>query len=85
MAVHENRLVSTLITEEHYASAIEVTGRGWVAEDQGAVIGFAIGSAVTGNIWALFVHPDHELPVMGAVCTTPWSSGCFNTGCRACG
>jgi hypothetical protein len=60
MAVHENRLVSTLITEEHYISAIEVTGRGWVAEDQGFVIGFAIGNAVTGNIWALFVHPDHE-------------------------
>lgn len=60
MAVHENRLVSTRITEEHYVSAIEVTGRGWVAEDQGVVIGFAIGSAVTGNIWALFVHPDHE-------------------------
>jgi ribosomal protein S18 acetylase RimI-like enzyme len=60
MAVHENRLVSTLITEEHYVSAIELTGRGWVAEDQGIVIGFAIGNAVTGNIWALFVHPDHE-------------------------
>jgi GNAT superfamily N-acetyltransferase len=60
MAVHENRLVSTFITEEHYISAIEVTGRGWVAEHQGAVIGFAVGNAVTGNLWALFVHPDHE-------------------------
>ena len=60
MAVHENRLTSTVITEEHYVPAIEETGRGWVAEDQGAVVGFAIGNAVTGNIWALFVDPEHE-------------------------
>jgi ribosomal protein S18 acetylase RimI-like enzyme len=60
LAVHENRLTSTLITEEHYVPAIEETGRGRVAEDQGSIVGFAIGNVVTGNIWALFVDPDHE-------------------------
>ncbi len=30
LAVRENRLTFSVITEEHYIPAIEVTGRGWV-------------------------------------------------------
>lgn len=40
--------------------AIEETGRGWVVEVDGTIVGFAVGNAVTGNIWALFVDPEHE-------------------------
>jgi GNAT superfamily N-acetyltransferase len=58
--VKENRLVSTVITDEDVRVAIEETGRGWVVEQDGEVVGFAIGNAVTGNIWALFVRPQHE-------------------------
>ena len=60
LAVRENRLTSNVITEAHYLPAIEQTGRGWVIEEDGAIVGFAIGNAETGNIWALFVDPDHE-------------------------
>lgn len=60
MSVHENRLVSTVITEADTIHAIEALGRGWVVEVQGQIVAFAIGNAETGNIWALFVHPDHE-------------------------
>ena len=60
LAVRENRLTSGAITEQHYCSAIEDPGRGWVAEEAGAVIAFAVGNRMTGNVWALFVHPDHE-------------------------
>ena len=59
-SVKENRLVSTVITDEDVRVAIEETGRGWVVEQDGEVVGFAIGNAVTGNIWALFVRPQHE-------------------------
>lgn len=59
-SVRENRLVSAVITDSDVRDAIEITGRGWVAEVNGRVVGFAIGNAKTGNIWALFVHPDHE-------------------------
>ena len=58
-AVRENRLVSTVIRDEDVLDAIERTGRGWVVEEGGEVVGFAIGNA-NGNIWALFVDPDHE-------------------------
>jgi GNAT superfamily N-acetyltransferase len=59
-AVRENRLVSTRVSDEDVRIAIEHTGRGWVIESVGDVIAFAIANGKNGNIWALFVHPDHE-------------------------
>lgn len=49
-AVRENRLTSSAITEKDYVPAIEETGRGWVAEENGVVLGFAVGNKTTGNI-----------------------------------
>ena len=59
-SVRENRLVSTVISDEDVRKAIEESGRGWVVESDDGVVGFAIGNAASGNIWALFVHPEHE-------------------------
>lgn len=59
-AVTENRLRSRLISDEEVIDAIERTGRGWVIECENTVIGFAIGNAENGNIWALFIDPGHE-------------------------
>lgn len=60
-AVRENRLVSRVIGADEVRQAIEDTGRGWVSlARNGAVAGFAIGNARTGNIWALFVDPAFE-------------------------
>lgn len=60
MSVRENRLVSTVITEADTRRAIEETGRGWVVVDGGDIVAFAIGNSRNGNIWALFVDPEHE-------------------------
>lgn len=60
VAVRENRLTDpNRITSHDYLAAIESLGRGWVAETDGEIVAFAVGYA-DGNIWALFVHPDHE-------------------------
>jgi len=59
-AVRENKLTMSSITESDYVAAIEDTGRGWVAHIDDAIVGFAVGNAVDGNIWALFIHPDCE-------------------------
>jgi N-acetylglutamate synthase-like GNAT family acetyltransferase len=56
-AVRENRLVRRRFTDDDYLEAMERTGRGWVAERDGRVVGFAVGNAQTGNVWALFVDP----------------------------
>jgi GNAT superfamily N-acetyltransferase len=60
IAVRENRLSDPgRITHADYLAAISELGRGWVAEAEGAVVGFAVGYR-SGRIWALFVHPGHE-------------------------
>jgi GNAT superfamily N-acetyltransferase len=59
-SVRENRLASTEISDRDVLEAIEMKGRGWVVEVSGETVAFAIGDSQTGNIWALFVHPDHE-------------------------
>ena len=60
LAVKENRLVSTVISESDYQPAIETNGRGWVVEIDDQVVAFAVGNKTNGNIWALFVDPAHE-------------------------
>jgi GNAT superfamily N-acetyltransferase len=37
-----------------------VRGKGWVCEDEGRVVGFAIVDLKENNIWALFVLPEYE-------------------------
>jgi len=60
LAVRENALRSAAVTEASYVPAIEETGRGWVVEIDRQIVAFAVGNKVTGNLWALFVHPGHE-------------------------
>lgn len=57
-AVQENTLRPGLIDDEDVRREIEDTGRGWVIEEAGRIVAFAIGNAQSGNVWALFVHPD---------------------------
>jgi GNAT superfamily N-acetyltransferase len=59
-AVRENTLTPGRISDEDVRREIEETGRGWVIEEDGRIVGFAIGNARTGNIWALFVRPESE-------------------------
>lgn len=82
LAVRENRLRSTVITEDHYIAAIEQTGRGWVVEADGVVAGFAIGNADRGNIWALFVDPEHERRGYGRLLHDAMVEWLFSRGLR---
>ena len=56
-AVTENTLTPGRIGEDELFDQIERTGRGWVVEEDGEIVAFAIGNATDGNIWALFVDP----------------------------
>lgn len=59
-AVQENTLRRGVIGDEDLRREIEDTGRGWVVEEEGRITAFAIGNADSGNIWALFVHPNAQ-------------------------
>src|SRR5688500_5189720 len=58
-SVRENRLTSRKLDESDYERAICVDGQGWVTEDAGEIVAFAVGNATDGNLWALFVLPEH--------------------------
>lgn len=60
LSVKENVLRPGRIVEADVIPAIETTGRGWVIDCGGDIVAFAVGNKMTGNIWALFVRPDHE-------------------------
>ncbi len=60
-AVKENRLSDpSLVSDKDVEEFISKRGKGWICTDNNIVIGFAIADLVDNNIWALFVHPDHE-------------------------
>ena len=48
------------LTEQRTVDAISVTGRGWLWERGGRVLGFSVADACQRNIWALFVEPGFE-------------------------
>ena len=60
-AVKENVLSNPgLVTDKDCVEYLTLRGKGWVCENDGTIIGFAIADLIDNNIWALFVHPDFE-------------------------
>jgi len=95
-AVVENTLAPGRIEDEEVIAQLETTGRGWVVEEDGTVVAFAIGDASGANVWALFVHPRAEGRGYGSLLHDTmvewlWTHGLhtlwLNTGAdtRACG
>lgn len=61
MSVRENVLVDpTRAAEDVTIRAITEEGRGWVAMEDGRLLGFVIALREPPTIWALHVDPDHE-------------------------
>lgn len=61
VSVKENALSNPdLISEHDYEEFITRRGKGWVCEDNGQVVGFAIADLKENNIWALFIAPEFE-------------------------
>src|SRR4051794_30436775 len=61
ISMKENMLPDpSIITKEDYANFLIIRERGWLCEIENAVVGFSIIDMKEKNIWALFVHPDHE-------------------------
>jgi GNAT superfamily N-acetyltransferase len=48
------------VTPESVRDVLETTGRGWVAEIDGAMVGYSIANAKTASVWAIFVLPGYE-------------------------
>ncbi len=48
------------VTPEMYADYLGVSGKGWLCEIDGQVVGFSVASLGDASIWALFVKPGYE-------------------------
>jgi len=59
-AVVENTLAPGRIEDDAVLAQLESSGRGWVVEEGGEIVAFAIGDASGASVWALFVHPQAE-------------------------
>lgn len=59
--VKENQLSDpSLVTNEDCEDFINRRGKGWVAEIENEVVGFAIVDLQENNVWALFIEPSYE-------------------------
>jgi GNAT superfamily N-acetyltransferase len=61
LAVTENALSNPArVTEAMYRDYLDALGRGWVAEQDGEIMGFSYADRTDSSIWALFVDPERE-------------------------
>lgn len=61
LSVRENALTDRIsVQPQHYEVMLKVRGRGWVAEIDGQIVGFAVADAIAGTVWALFVDQSSE-------------------------
>ena len=81
LSVRENRLENPdSVHPEDYRQRLEGSGRGWVADVDGRIVGFAIGDASTGSVWALFVDPAWEGRGVGRALHAAMVEWLFETG-----
>lgn len=61
LSVRENVLSDPRkVTTEMFAAYLSVSGKGWLCEVDGEVVGFSVSSLRDASIWALFVKPEYE-------------------------
>lgn len=66
--VSENKLSNpALVTPADCEKFLTLSGRGWVAVEEGRILGFAIVDTQTSNVWALFIRNGFEGRGMGKV------------------
>lgn len=79
LAVRENRLSSPdRVTEADYRARLVRGDGAWVAERDGAVVGFAMVDPPSRSIWALFVSPEAERQGVGRALQTAMLDAVFD-------
>lgn len=81
VSVRENRLSNPRsVQPADYISMLTEHGRGWIAEVDERVAGFAVADRSRANVWALFVDPPYEARGIGRVLHDTMMSWIFSEG-----
>ncbi|WP_298265150.1 GNAT family N-acetyltransferase [uncultured Lutibacter sp.] len=54
-----------LVTDTYCLEFITIRGIGRVCEIDNQIVGFSLVDLIENNIWALFVHPNHDKQGIG--------------------
>lgn len=74
-------LVELGITPESVPGMLSGDGRGWVAEDHGEVVAFAMANALESTVFAMFVRASHEGRGLGRSLMSEAEQWLFDRGC----
>jgi GNAT superfamily N-acetyltransferase len=81
LSVRENQLDEPRsVLPHHYQAFLAENGRGWVAEIDRRIVGFAVADRVHLSVWALFVDPDFEGQGIGRRLHQTMIEWLFDTG-----
>ena len=85
-ATDENRLTSAQltalgITESSVSKKLLGSYKGWLCEEQGSVVGFAIGDRCSGEMWVIAVRPGHIGRGIGGALLEKVEAWLFSEGC----
>src|SRR5687768_14422677 len=84
LAVRENQLSNPALVQPHdYRSRLSEHGRGWAAEVDGRMVGFAVADLTGSNIWALFVDVAFEGRGIGRILHDTMLDWLFASGSEA--
>lgn len=70
------------VTPETLAGMLLGDGRGWVAEENGVVLAFAMADAVEATVFAMFVRPEHGGRGLGRKLMAEAEQWLFSKGCE---
>ena len=84
----ENRLTSAQltalgITESSVSEKLLGSYKGWLCEEQGSVVGFAIGDRSSGEMWVIAVLPTHIRRGIGGALLEQVETWLFSEGCSS--
>jgi GNAT superfamily N-acetyltransferase len=85
-AADENRmsrkqLAKLGITERSVRERLQGTYRGWLAEEDGRIVGFAMGDCATGELWVIAVRPTHIRQGLGSHLLQTVEDWLWHRGC----
>ena len=69
------------INETSVKNKLLGTYRGWLCEDNGNIVGFAMGDRATGEMWVIAVLPSHIHQGIGSSLLAQIEAWLFSAGC----